>query len=373
MKALRILYIIPSFNYGGSERKVVDLALNLNRDFFAAYVMSISEDGVLKKELDDGGIPSVCVKKKSKFDIFVVFRICRFIKKNKIDIVHVFTSTAKLWGRLACMGNKKVVVVSTEESLFRGLRSDVFFERLFNKSTSVIVANSHATMMSAIEKTHISEAKYRVIYNGINLKRFSDYKGNRDSDRHFYKIPADKSVILHIGRFDDRKGHKYLLKAMPLILQEKPDAFLVLAGEGETMVSMIELIDELKINEQVLLVGYVADLPKLYHTADVFVLPSVAEGFGNVIVEAMASGIPVIAAAAGGIPEIIEHEQTGLLFPPKDEDAIAKAYLRLTRDDELKTSLVGNALKNISKFSLETQVDSYQKLYLELSIRGEDR
>ena len=244
---------------GAARRKVVDLALNLNRDFFAAYVMSISEDGVLKKELDDGGIPSVCVKKKSKFDIFVVFRIRRFIKKNKIDIVHVFTSTAKLWGRLACMGNKKVVVVSTEESLFRGLRSDVFFERLFNKRTSVIVANSHATMMSAIEKTHISEAKYRVIYNGINLKRFSDYKGNRDSDRHFYKIPADKSVILHIGRFDDRKGHKYLLKAMPLILREKPDAFLVLAGEGETMVSMIELIDELKINEQVLLVGYVAD------------------------------------------------------------------------------------------------------------------
>ena len=159
---------------------------------------------------------------------------------------------------------------------------------------------------------------------------------------------------------------------MPLILREKPDAFLVLAGEGETMVSMIELIDELKINEQVLLVGYVADLPRVSHSRCVCFTVCCGRIWQC---HRRSDGLwhSCYRGRCWRIPEIIEHEQTGLLFPPKDEDAIAKAYLRLIRDDELKTSLVGNALKNISKFSLETQVDSYQKLYLELSIRGEDR
>lgn len=373
MAKIRILFIIPSLNIGGSERKVVDLASHLDRNRFEPSILCITEYGPLKTELDNEKIPAFCVHKKSALDFLVIFRIRRWIKRLKIDIIHLFTSTGKLWGRLAVAGLKNVRVISTEESLFRGSRLDVFFERRFRRRTDVIVANSHSTMMSAQEKTKIEHSKYRVIPNGINIDAYRETIHSAQQDPSVLGTLADQEVILCAARFDRRKGHRYLLEAMVHILKEKPNTQLVLAGEGETKDAMKDLALSLGIQHRVVFLDYCQDLRTLYRAADVLVLPSTEEGFGNVIVEAMASGLVVAASAVGGIPEIIEPEVNGLLFPAKDSMAIAKVVLRLLGDPELRERLRQQALQNLDRFSLATQMTAYHRLYEDLMQSGRNR
>ena len=363
---INIAYIIPSLDIGGSEQKVIDLASGLNRDKFNPIIITITKKGKLASVLEANGIFVYCVNKRSKFDFFVVMRIAKILKQNNVDIVHVYTSTGKLWGRLAAKTAKTKVIISSEESLFRNKFLDRFLERRLINKTDLIITNSEGTLFSAAKATKIDLSKYRCIHNGINLEPYINSKS-------FGIIPKqkDEQIIMCVARLDPRKRIDLLIKAFSILKQEAK-LKLVIVGSGSEDVKLKKYAKDLHLENEVIFLGSRSDVPSLLKEADVFVLPSDEEGFGNVIIEAMAAKVCVVASFVGGIPEIICHETNGLMFAKGDLNQLIEELRKVLNDKELRLKLVTNAFTNVSYFSKERMVNEHEEVYIEV-IEGKEK
>lgn len=362
MRKINILYVIPSLNIGGSEKKVMTMMKYLSRDLFTPYLMLISEEGTLYPEAKTLGVEIICMYKKGKYDLGIIRRMAKYMKDKKIDIVHVFTSTGKLWGRLAAKSSKVPVIISTEESLFRNTSVDRFCEKYFAKKTDAIITNSKQSMISAQRATKLDLSLYHVIHNGIDFSPFN----HSHSDDKLKNI----TNILCVARLDERKGLFYLVDAIKSLVNENQPVHLTIAGDGKLYQSLKDKINELDLTTYISLPGFIRDIPKLMSSHDLLVLPSLEEGFGNVILEAMASNLYVIATKVGGIPEIISSPDIGTLIESKSSDAIKDAILFAMKHPEIIERRKKNAFEYIQKhFSHKHMMDAHEKLYLELSLK----
>jgi glycosyltransferase involved in cell wall biosynthesis len=173
--------------------------------------------------------------------------------------------------------------------------------------------------------------------------------------------------VLSIGRFVAEKGHRHLLEAAARIERTKPGAHWVLVGAGELEASLKHQARGLGLESRVHFTGWRDDIPEVLAVSDVFVLPSESEGFGRVVVEAMAMARPVVATAVGGVPEIVQDGQTGILVPPSDPAALADA-VRSLLDDPARASRLGAAgrARAESRFTLTAHVDGVERVYAEV-------
>lgn len=357
---INIAYIIPSLDVGGSERKVIDIASGLNKDNFKLIIITITKNGSLASNAIDAGIEVFCANKKGKFDFKVIDRIAKILVENNIDIVQVYTSTGKLWGRLAAKKANVKVVISTEESLFRNKFIDRYFERKLVKNTDLIITNSEATLNSACNATGIDYTMYKIIYNGIDLEPF--LKAER---KNIISKDKDEKIIMCVARLDPRKNIDMLITAFNFVSQDVKSK-LVIIGSGSEEQKLKKQVTDYNLDEKVIFLGSRNDVPSLLKEADLFVLPSTEEGFGNVIIEAIASGVCVAASNVGGIPEIITNEDSGFIFDPKEPMELIRVMLLLLNDDKLRAKLAKNAFKTIMYFSKTRMIKEHEDVYIDL-------
>lgn len=360
---INIAYILPSLDVGGSEIKVIDLVTGLNKDLFNPIIITITKPGKLAESALNLGVKVICVNKKSKIDFFVSSRISKVLKEHNVDIVHVFTSTGKLWGRLGGISAKTKYIISTEESLFRNKFTDRLLEKIFIKKTSLIIANSKGSLDSASSATKISKDKYLLIYNGVKL---DDYKSAKNLN---LLGKANEMIIICVARFDERKRIDLLIDCMPLVIS-KVNARLVLVGNGNEESKLKSQVNRLRLSDKVDFLGFRNDVANLLKEADLFVLPSDEEGFGNVIVEAMASGVAVIASSVGGIPEVIDDNVNGILFKKGSKEELSNAIIKVLSDNSKRLSLINNAYIKIEKFSNKNMINKHQDAYIKLMKGG---
>jgi glycosyltransferase involved in cell wall biosynthesis len=177
-------------------------------------------------------------------------------------------------------------------------------------------------------------------------------------------MAPDAPIVGVVGRLELEKGHPTLLEAWPHVLREVPGAYLVIVGEGSRLDVLHEIAARIEILHRVVFTGRRDDIPAVTAALDVAVLPSYREAQGLTILEAMALSRPVVASNVGGIPEMIAHEQTGLLVPPHDPPALAAAIVRLLRDHQLADTLGRNGHDLIhDRFSIEVMVRAVSTLY----------
>lgn len=350
---INIAYIIPSLNIGGSEMKVIELSKGLDKEKFNPIIIAITETGILKDYASTNNIPVFSVNKKGKFDIFVIKRIRKILIDNNIDIIQTFTSTGKLWGRLAA--TKKHIVISTEESLFRNTFFDRFLENFFNRKTDLIICNSVSTYRSALISTKLDLSKYKVIYNGIDLSRFKVHNTLNDPIR-----------LITVARLDKRKGIDLLVEALNIVSENNYEFSLDIVGAGPEEDNIISLINKYNLNNKINLIGYSNDIPNMLQKSDVFILPSREEGFGNAVIESFASKVPVIVSSAGGLKEIVTNEENGLVFESGDFLELSKQIIRMIEDKKLRFRLSENAYLEINKYSLNEMVKNHEKEYYKL-------
>lgn len=354
MEKINIAYIIPSLDIGGSEKKVIELASNLDKDKFRPIIITITKEGRLSETAKDLGVPVLCTNKKSKFDIFVIKRIRKILKAEKIDIVQVFTQTAKLWGRLA---SNKQIVISTEESLFRNSFLDRFFEKLFKKKTNLIICNSKSTLESALSKTKLEKSKYEVIYNGIDVNPFIPNKKK-----------TNNSIInlATVARLDQRKDLPTLFKALKILKEEGFIFIYNLAGLGPEEESLRRLSKEYQLDEHINFLGFLDNVNEFLNKQDIFILPSKEEGFGNAVIEAYAAKVAVITSNAGGLKEIVKDKETGLLFNVGDYKELANLLKELIQNKSHREELVKNGFKEKDQYTIDIMVNKHEDVYLTL-------
>jgi glycosyltransferase involved in cell wall biosynthesis len=177
-------------------------------------------------------------------------------------------------------------------------------------------------------------------------------------------IPADSSLIAIVAQLIERKGHSYLLRAMPAILEEHPNTMLLVLGRGSLAAKLKNQVDSLGIGDNVVFAGFRRDIPKLLHELDILVHPASMEGLGVAILQAMAAGVPVVATPVGGIPEAVKDGVNGYLVPPKDSDAIADAVIRLLADPELRARMGSSGRAIVEDlFCPERMVEGFLSVY----------
>ena len=174
-------------------------------------------------------------------------------------------------------------------------------------------------------------------------------------------------VIGHVGHFADHKGHRYLVEAVPAILRRFPDIKVVLVGEGELRSEVEAQVNRLGIVKSVIFTGFRTDISSILASFDLFVLPSHLEGLCTSVMDAMAVGLPVVATRTGGVPEVVEDGETGLLVPPRDPDALADGVLRMLNDPGLRYRM-GQAGRRrvLDHFSADAMVEGTENIYYEI-------
>jgi glycosyltransferase involved in cell wall biosynthesis len=213
----------------------------------------------------------------------------------------------------------------------------------------------------------IPENKIVPIYSCIDINR---YKPNQPRLEHFYEtlnIPKNGFIFGSITRLTPIKGNRYLIDAFAELYKEFPCAYLVLIGDGEEKQKLKNQIDILRLNDNIKLLGWRNDTVELLGFINVFVLASLNEGMGRAVLEAMACGKPVIATKVGGIPELVIHDQTGMLVAPANSDELSTAMRQLLTDREKMKKFSRAGMNRISKqFSLEKMIQDIDQLYGEL-------
>jgi glycosyltransferase involved in cell wall biosynthesis len=217
----------------------------------------------------------------------------------------------------------------------------------------------------------ISSRRMRVIHNGVDTARFAPRPEIRFDIRKKLDLPADSFVIGTVGRVVPIKDHATLLKAARVLAARDVDVRVLLAGSGPELAALQDFVEACpELAGRVTFLGACENIPEVLNALDVFVLPSISEGMSNTLLEAMASGLPVVATRAGGSPELVEEGRSGWLFTPGNVAELADRLEQLERPGNLRRQL-GEASRRraVAEFSLEQMIARYRNLYQELAAR----
>jgi glycosyltransferase involved in cell wall biosynthesis len=364
----RILYIHGISKIGGAETDLLNLLKHIDLQRWDPYVVCPS-NGPLLREIEQLKIPVHPMnlpswrKFKDAFRVpLAVWSLLKLIRDLQVDLVHV---NDYWWGPIAdmaCKLTKLPCVVHIRQEI-EPRRIKQYRLRGPGKLIAVSRRIRHVALESGIDPSRIT-----VVYSGIDTTHsINPSEGKRV--RSQYGITPNQLVIGTVANLFPRKGYEYLIQALAEINQKKPGVHCLIVGEGdETYRSkLLDLVDKNGLEKVVTFTGFQQDVPSYIAAMDVFVLPSVIEGFGIVLLEAMAMEKPVVATTVGGIPEIVEDQATGFLVPPKDSSALAQKIIYLLENPSIREKL-GQAGRTrvLDRFSTGRMVSQLQSLYEEL-------
>jgi len=356
---IKIVYILPTLDRGGAERFLADLILNLNRQIYEPTLILFKRGGDWLAELTAENVPVIILDKKRRLDLKNFWQLFWTLKKLKPQIVHTQLG-GDLYGRLAARILKVPVIISTEQNVNPDAKPLIsFFKKLTSHWADKIVAISQAVRDDVINRYQIPIEKVTVIYNGLEIKKFLN------NER---EIPVSQESIRvgTIGRLEPQKGQTVLIKAWGMINQ--PTWSCHLAGEGSLTAELTQQITRANLNQQVKLIGPITNVALFLKELDIFVLPSLWEGLGIVLLEAGLSGCPIIASQVDGVTEII-NEKTGWLVPAGDAEILAQKIVWLGNnlsDPAVQDKTIHLKEKIIQKFSITRISEQYSELYQSL-------
>jgi glycosyltransferase involved in cell wall biosynthesis len=370
-RRIRILQLITSLDRGGAENHLLALLSHADRTAFDVETAVLSGDGELVPIFRQAGIPVHLLKARNRFDALALTRLLRLLRNGRFDILHSHLFRADIYAGLAVgrLGDRRPLLVSTRHN------DDRFFlnpfvgllHYLVSGRQDLIIAISDHIARFTVGRGVRDPAKVRRVYHGIEppLTRALEREGQRI--RHELGIAPDDFLVGNVGRLALQKGQRHLIAAMPLLLERVPRAHAVIAGSGDLEDYLRELAEEVGVAERVHVLGPRKDVPALMHAIDVFAMPSIWEGFGLVLLEAMAAARPIVASRVATIPEVVLDGETGLLVPPGDPLALADALSQLANQPALARQF-GEAGRERLRvhFSLEKMVGDTELLYREL-------
>jgi glycosyltransferase involved in cell wall biosynthesis len=359
-----VLYVIWSLQAGGAERVVADLARRIDRTQFRPLVCCLNFKGQLAAPLEAEGIAVFALDKRPRLDLRVLARLVRLMRREEVDVVHTHLWTASFWGRLAALLAGVPVRVVTEHNLDTWRRTPHWLaDRLLARVTHQFIFVSAAVEGFYKTRLGLPPSRYRVILNAVERPPLESRPDAAAARRHL-ALDGAGMVVGAVGRLEERKGHAFLLEALRRVAEVEPDVHGLIVGDGIERERLAALRDRLALGERVRLAGYWPDLAEALAAIDVFVLPSLMEGHPLAVLEAMAAARPIVATAVGGNAEAIEDGVNGILVPPADPEALARAILSLVRDPERAARLGRAARRTLEeRFDLEATVRANEDVY----------
>jgi len=369
-----IAHIVYRFDVGGLENGIVNLINHLPADRFGHVIICLTEySEEFHRRIQAQPVPIFSLHKRDGQDLGLFWRLAALLRKLRPQVVHTRNLAAlecqwiARWCRVPVRIHGEhgwdVSELDGSNRKYLRLRRTVF------PSVDQVVSLSRHTEQYLVRRVGLPQRKSMQIYNGVDTDKFHPGENNRK-----FALPEklhSRLVIGTVGRLSAVKNQALLLRAFAWLCttgdQQLPPLALVLIGDGPCSESLQQLADQLGVADRIWFAGSRNDIPQLLQCMDLFVLPSLAEGICNTLMEAMACGVPVVASDVGGNGEIVDHGHTGELVESDNEQALADAIKRLLAAPELRQRYCRQARKEMTEhFSLERMVTDYEQLYQRL-------
>lgn len=358
---MRILFINSIQMFGGGEIWMLRTLCALQARGHHVWLCCRPEAEIGKRAVEQR-IPVAFVEFGGDFDPRSIFKLARFMKRERIEVVLTnMDKELRLGGLAAKLSGVPAVI--PRRGIDYPLKNRWRYRWAYNVLATRILANSQATKRALLRHAPWLDAdRIEVIYNGIEAEPFMQ-PGARNF-RAEWRVKPDELVLGFVGQLDERKGIRVLLAAFQRIKREWPLARLVFAGQGPLRELIVSEIEKQSWGEAVLLIGFVDDVVGVMQALDILLLPSYWEGFGIVLIEAMAAGKPVISTDTSSMPEIIVDGQTGFVVPPGDAEALAARALHLLRDAGQREKLGCAARQRVlEKFTQQRMIEELENLF----------
>lgn len=374
---LRVLHVITRFDTGGTEYGLLKVTTGLSKKLFEhkicttrGYNPELARHRQLEEQLLVAG------KENGNLQ-FTVFRLAQIMRAYKPHIVH-----SRNWGAIEAIPAARLagvpVVIHSEHGYELDMLGGLPFRRRILRRIFYPLANALFTVTDDLRHYHQKQAwfpgdKIRVIYNGVDTQKFRPSLEMRGQVRREFGLDDETLVVGTVGRLVALKDHLTLLRAAARLVRQNYKVHIILAGSGPEQSRLEQFVAGSEdLTGRVSFVGASDKVSELLQAMDVFVLPSICEGFSNTLLEAMASGLPAIATRVGGNPEVLEEGRSGWLFSPGGDEELAALLGKLLGRRDLRKQL-GEAARSraISRFALQRMLDDYRDLYWELAcLRG---
>jgi len=373
-RLVRVMHVIHSIDVGGAEQVVANYARHIDKTRFSTSVCALRAGGRLYDQLRDEGVRTFLLRKRSGADLGALRRLVRLIKSEGIDILHTHNASAHSWGLLAAVLSTKPILVATEHSIHfpgRGGKLYSLARHAFRQRFSSIISCCNQVRDTQIPPWRLPANKHVVIHNGINP---SLYASTPQQSLIVEKLGLDpaRPIVGTVGSLTPHKGHSVLIEAVAKMRRRGHTPQVLIIGDGPLRTELAENISQNGLNGQILLAGVRVNISEILPLLDIFVLPSLREGFPISILEAMAAGLPVVASDVGGCRESLVDGVTGFLSEPGDPDMLADLLSELLADSARRLSMGKAAQERVrSHFSVEGMVRATERLYDSL-VNGHD-
>ena len=379
---IRVLHIITRLERGGAPAVLLEVLQRCDTSQFEHHIATglsqAPEDDMIPFAKDTGFrvvvIPSLIRDIHPFLDIYALLKLYFLIRKGRYDIVHCHTSKGGFIGRLAArLAKVRVIIYSPHGDIFEGYfgkiktRFFIWLERFSARFTDKIITLTKSGIEPYIKAGIGQKSQFDYIYNGVDVERLRKRKVDRIQKRQEIGVENDCFLVVTAGRLVPVKGHTYLITAIAQVITEIPNIRLVFLGDGELRGELLGQVKTLGLEKQVLFPGMRSDVPEIISCSDLFVLPSVNEGFGVVLLEAMAMRCPIVATNVGGVPEVVLDGETGILVPPGDPVPLARGIIQLLKDPSIALKMAECGYQRLKAcFDIRETVSKTEHLYKEL-------
>ncbi|MFC2163429.1 glycosyltransferase [Acidobacteriota bacterium] len=321
--------------WGGGQRQTLLLSMALNQSGHSIK-LCVQPGCPLHKKATDASVSVAPVRMRGEMDAFAILRLAQLMKRRKCRLVHFHDARSLAVGSAAASLAKVPLRVISRRVTYP-LGRNYFSQRMYTKDIDILIANSNDADKALIDGG-VNQDKIRVIPDGINYSLF-DEAASSDYLRRELSFGSDDFLVGIVAHLADNKGHKYLIKTTQILKEKAPQIKVIIVGSGPLRMDLDKQVKESNVEDIVYFLGFRQDVPQILSSLDLFVLTSYQEGLGSRILDAMACRLPVVATQAGEIPELVVHEETGLLVPPQRSSSLAKAILRIYANRNLGEKL----------------------------------
>ena len=361
---VHVMRVYSRLEVGGIEKQMLRLLPRLNAGRYKVSLCLLKRPGELVGQLRELGVAVHILPFKERLSPSSLRDLARLFRAEGVTIVQShareFNTSATVAARIA--GVPITIASIHNMNTIQGWRR-ILQDRLLDRWRDAVVTVSDRVKEDYCRTVGVQPRKCVTIYNGLDLNEFSRGSATRHGMRAELSLPPEARVVITVARLVRQKAHEVLIEAARRLVRRVPNVHVLIVGEGHRMDELRSMTEGAGIRERFHFLGGRSDVRDLYRAADVSCMTSTREGFSNVVVESLASGLPVVATDAGGNGEALEDGVSGYLVPVGDVPGIEDRLASLLMDDDLRRRMSVAALDRARRFSLEETVRATESLY----------
>ena len=363
---MSLFHIDAGREWRGGQRQSLLLVKELKRRGYPIF-FAVQPGSPLYDKASEVAVPTLPLRIRNEFDLASIFRLAVAMRRKNCLLAHFHDAHSAAVGSAAASLAKVPLRIISRRVDFP-LKKNVLSRRKYIRNIDAVVAISEGVKKVLVESGLHSE-RIEIIPSGIDFSAFKEAPSSNYLRRQF-SFAADDYLVGIVAHLADHKGHKYLIRATKILKDQTAKVKIIIVGEGPLKMELTKEVRDSKVEDIVFFLGFREDVPRILYSLDLFVLSSYLEGLGSSVLDAMACRLPVVATRTGGIPEAVIHGKTGLLVPPRNPQALARAILKLYNDRELASCLGEKGYEMVhQKFSAESMADKMISLYQKLAAK----